>query len=341
MNAALLSEVGTGSRQENASSRKSPLLSVEGLSIGFATEEGPIRVVEDISFAVNSGETVGLVGESGCGKSVTAQTIMRLLPSPPSRIEAGCIAFNGTDLARASESEMRRIRGNDIAMIFQEPMTSLNPTMTIGDQIAEALLLHRGARRAEARPIVLDMLKQVGIGRPEKRFAQYPHELSGGLRQRVMIAMALICEPKLLIADEPTTALDVTIQAQILELMKALQRDRGIAVLLITHDLGVVEEMCRHVVVMYAGRIVEKAPAKALFANPRHPYTAGLLAASPRKARRGETLITIPGTVPPPGKRSQGCSFAERCARALPRCRDDVPPLSGDEHLAACWNPAP
>jgi peptide/nickel transport system ATP-binding protein len=320
---------------------KAPLLSVEGLSIGFKTEEGPIRVVEDVSFAVKGGETVGLVGESGCGKSVTAQTIMRLLPSPPACIEAGRIGFNGTDLAKASEGEMRRIRGNDIAMIFQEPMTSLNPTMTIGGQIAEVLLLHRAARTSEARPLVLEMLKQVGIGRPEKRSEQYPHELSGGLRQRVMIAMALICEPKLLIADEPTTALDVTIQAQILELMKRLQHDLDIAVLLITHDLGVVEEMCRDVVVMYAGRIVEKAPAKALFARPRHPYTAGLLAASLRKAPRGQTLPTIPGTVPPPGKRGRGCSFADRCARALPRCRLEVPPLTGDYHLAACWNPVP
>jgi oligopeptide/dipeptide ABC transporter ATP-binding protein len=322
--------------------KKSPLLSVEGLSIGFATEEGPIRVVEDVSFAVEGGETMGLVGESGCGKSVTAQTIMRLLPSPPSRIEAGRIDFNGTDLATASEAHMRKIRGNDIAMIFQEPMTSLNPTMTIGDQIAESLLLHRGARSSDARPKVLDMLSQVGIGRPEKRYTQYPHELSGGLRQRVMIAMALICQPKLLIADEPTTALDVTIQAQILELLKKLQHDLDIAVLLITHDLGVVEEMCREVVVMYAGRIVEKAPARALFAKPRHPYTAGLLAASPRKAKRGQILPTIPGTVPPPGKRGEGCSFAERCVRALPRCRHDVPSLSGDDdHLAACWNPVP
>jgi oligopeptide/dipeptide ABC transporter ATP-binding protein len=188
---------------------------------------------------------------------------------------------------------------------------------------------------------VLDMLKQVGIGRPEKRIAQYPHELSGGMRQRVMIAMALICQPKLLIADEPTTALDVTIQAQILELIKALQRDLDISVLLITHDLGVVEEMCREVVVMYAGRIAEKATAQALFARPRHPYTAGLLAASPRNAPRGRTLPTIPGTVPPPGKRGMGCTFAERCSRALPRCRHDVPPLLGDEHLAACWNPVP
>lgn len=317
------------------------LLSVEGLSIGFATEEGPIRVVEDVSFAVKGGETLGLVGESGCGKSVTAQTIMRLLPSPPSRIEAGRIDFNGIDLAQASEAQMRKIRGNDIAMIFQEPMTSLNPTMTIGDQIAESLLLHKGARASDARPKVLDMLRQVGIGRPEKRITQYPHELSGGLRQRVMIAMALVCEPKLLIADEPTTALDVTIQAQILELMKQLQRDLGIAMLLITHDLGVVEEMCREVVVMYAGRIAEKAPAKTLFTKPRHPYTVGLLAASPRKALRGQTLPTIPGTVPPPSKRGQGCSFAERCPRALPRCRTDVPRLEGDDHLAACWNPVP
>jgi oligopeptide/dipeptide ABC transporter ATP-binding protein len=317
------------------------LLSVEGLSIGFATEEASIRVVEDVSFAVAGGETLGLVGESGCGKSVTAQTIMRLLPSPPARIEAGRIGFGGIDLATASEAQMRKIRGNDIAMIFQEPMTSLNPTMTIGDQIAEALLLHRGARSQDARPQVLDMLKQVGIGRPETRFTQYPHELSGGLRQRVMIAMALMCRPKLLIADEPTTALDVTIQAQILELMKKLQRDLDIAILLITHDLGVVEEMCREVVVMYAGRIAEKAPAKSLFTKPRHPYTAGLLAASPRKARRGEPLPTIPGTVPPPLNRGDGCSFAERCPRALPRCRHDVPPLVGGDHRAACWNPVP
>jgi oligopeptide/dipeptide ABC transporter ATP-binding protein len=202
-------------------------------------------------------------------------------------------------------------------------------------------LLHRGARFADARPKVLDMLKQVGIGRPEKRAAQYPHELSGGLRQRVMIAMALICEPRLLIADEPTTALDVTIQAQILELMKKLQRDLDIAVLLITHDLGVVEEMCREVVVMYAGRIAEKAPVGALFTRPRHPYTAGLLAASPRKAKPGHALPTVPGTVPPPGRRGLGCSFAERCARAMPRCLKDVPPLIGDDHLAACWNPVP
>jgi oligopeptide/dipeptide ABC transporter ATP-binding protein len=317
------------------------LLSVRGLSIGFTTEEGPIRVVEDVSFTVAAGETMGLVGESGCGKSVTAQSIMRLLPSPPSRIEAGSIDFDGEDLARADEAAMRRIRGDKIAMIFQEPMTSLNPTMTIGEQIGEALLLHRGLKARDAKPKVLDMLTQVGIGRPEKRYAQYPHELSGGLRQRVMIAMALICGPQLLIADEPTTALDVTIQAQILELLQALQRERQIATLLITHDLGVVEEMCDHVVVMYAGRIAEKAPAKELFAHPRHPYTAGLLAAAPRNARRGQTLVTIPGTVPPPGKRGQGCSFAERCARALPRCRQDVPPLTGDSHLAACWNPVP
>jgi oligopeptide/dipeptide ABC transporter ATP-binding protein len=323
------------------SNRKTALLSVEGLSIGFATEEGPIRVVEDVSFSVAGGETVGLVGESGCGKSVTAQTIMRLLPAPPSRIEAGRIGFETVDLVQASEAQMRKIRGDKIAMIFQGPMTSLNPTMTIGDQIAEALLLHRGLTNAQARPKVLDMLKQVGIGRPETRFAQYPHELSGGLRQRVMIAMALICNPALLIADEPTTALDVTIQAQILELMKSLQRDLDIAILLITHDLGVVEEMCDQVVVMYAGRIAEKAPAKKLFAGPRHPYTAGLLAASPRNAVRGQTLVTIPGTVPPPGKRGQGCSFAERCPRAIERCRRDVPPLTGDDHLAACWNPVP
>jgi oligopeptide/dipeptide ABC transporter ATP-binding protein len=318
-----------------------PLLSIEDLTVSFATESGRARVVEDLSFSVPAGKTVGLVGESGCGKSVTAMTIMRLLPSPPSRLDGGRILFEGADIGRLDEAGMRRLRGDRMAMIFQEPMTSLNPTLTIGFQIAEVLNLHRGMSPGEARQASIDMLGQVGIGAAERRLAQYPHELSGGLRQRVMIAMALVCGPALLIADEPTTALDVTIQAQILDLLRRLQREMGMAILLITHDLGVVAEMCDDVVVMYAGRVVERAPTRQLLKSPRHPYTAGLLASSPRKSARGEKLPTIPGLVPAPGARGRGCSFAERCARALPRCRSERPDLAdfADNHNAACWNP--
>ena len=280
-----------------------PLLSVEGLTVGFNTEQGRVRVVEDVTFAVAAGKTMGLVGESGCGKSVTAQTIMRLLPSPPSVIEAGRILFDGDDLAAASQKRMQKIRGDRIGMVFQEPMTSLNPTIRIGEQIAEPLMLHRGLGRREAEAQALRVLGQVGIGNAERRLQQYPHELSGGLRQRVMIAMAIICNPKLLIADEPTTALDVTIQAQIMELLKALQRELGLAILLITHDLGMVAEMCETIAVMYAGRIVETGPTAEIFARPRHPYTDGLLNSSPRRARKGERLPSIPGLVPPPGAR--------------------------------------
>jgi oligopeptide/dipeptide ABC transporter ATP-binding protein len=318
------------------------LLGVQGLTVGFSTEQGPVRVVEDMSFSLKAGETLGLVGESGCGKSVTAQTIMRLLPSPPSRIEAGRILFEGDDLAKAPIRRMQKLRGDRIGMVFQEPMTSLNPTITIGEQVAEPLMLHRGMRGGEAREEVLRVLKLVGIGNAERRLQQYPHELSGGLRQRVMIAMAIICSPKLLIADEPTTALDVTIQAQIMELLKSLQRELGLAILLITHDLGMVAEMCRTICVMYAGRIVESGPANEILQAPRHPYTAGLLNSSPRRARKGERLSSIPGLVPPPGMRGTGCSFAERCNRALDRCRSDQPPLTGDGgSTAACWNPLP
>jgi oligopeptide/dipeptide ABC transporter ATP-binding protein len=319
------------------------LLGVEGLSIGFNTDDGFIRVVEDVSFAIAEGETLGLVGESGSGKSVTAQTIMRLLPSPPSRIEAGHVLFDGNDLVAAPERLMQEVRGNKLAMIFQEPMTSLNPTMTAGAQIAESLLLHRGMSEAEAGPAVIEMLAKVGIGSPERRYRQYPHELSGGLRQRVMIAMALVCGPKLLIADEPTTALDVTIQAQILALLRALQGEFRLSILLITHDLGVVAEMCENVLVMYAGRIVEKSRTQSLFARPLHPYTAGLIAAAPRRARKGERLLAIPGVVPPPGLRGQGCSFAPRCPRATALCTRETPPLVEMEpgRQAACWNPNP
>ena len=318
------------------------LLRVEDLTVSFRTEQGPVRVVEDVSFAVAAGKTMGLVGESGCGKSVTAQTIMRLLPSPPSNIEKGRILFAGEDLAQASRKTMQKIRGDRIGMVFQEPMTSLNPTLRIGEQIAEPLLLHRGMRHAEARGEVVRVLKQVGIGNAERRLLQYPHELSGGLRQRVMIAMSIICNPKLLIADEPTTALDVTIQAQIMELLKALQEDLGLAILLITHDLGMVAEMCETIAVMYAGRIVESGSTAQIFEKPQHPYTHGLLNSSPRRAKKGERLPSIPGLVPPPGMRDAGCSFSARCPRAAERCRVETPALLREgTRAAACWNPVP
>jgi oligopeptide/dipeptide ABC transporter ATP-binding protein len=321
----------------------SPLLAVENLSVSFATDSGRVTVVEEVSFEVPAGKTVGLVGESGCGKSVSAMTIMRLLPSPPSRIEGGRVMFDGRDLARLPEAAMQAVRGDRIGMIFQEPMTSLNPTLTIGFQIAEVLRRHRGMGAKMARVWSVNVLKQVGIGGADRRLDQYPHQLSGGLRQRVMIAMALVCRPALVIADEPTTALDVTIQAQILDLLRRLQQDMGMAILLITHDLGVVAEMCEEVFVMYAGRIVERAAVAELFKAPRHPYTAGLLAASPRRTARGTRLATIPGMVPAPGKRGTGCSFADRCSRMMERCRIERPPLSAlsNGHLAACWNPVP
>ena len=319
-----------------------PLLQVENLSISFSTEAGRFRVVEELCLTVPTGRTVGLVGESGCGKSVTAMTLLRLLPSPPSHIEGGQIIFDGTDLAQLDEKALRQIRGNRIGMIFQEPMTSLNPTLSVGFQIAEVLRLHRGQKGRVAREAAVEILRQVGVGAPERRVDQFPHQLSGGLRQRVMIAMALVCRPALLIADEPTTALDVTIQAQILDLLRRLQGELGMAILLITHDFGVVAELCDEVMVMYAGRIVEQATASQLFRAPRHPYTWGLLEALPRLGGRGRRIPSIPGMVPPPGERGVGCSFAERCPRALARCRSDRPSLEAraSGHLVACWNPS-
>jgi oligopeptide/dipeptide ABC transporter ATP-binding protein len=317
------------------------LLCVEGLTVSFATDEGRVAVVEDVEFLLREGETLGLVGESGSGKSVTAQAIMRLLPSPPSRIEKGKIDFEGEDLAQLEPRSMQKIRGDRLAMVFQEPMTSLNPTIPLGYQIAEPLILHRGMHYVEAKEFVIRMLKQVGIGNAERRLDQYPHELSGGLRQRMMIAMAIICNPKLLIADEPTTALDVTIQAQIMDLLQSLQKELGLAILLITHDLGMVAEMCRNVAVMYAGRIVERGTSAEVLRRPRHPYTAGLLNSSPRRARKGERLPTIPGLVPPPGRRGAGCSFAARCSRATDRCSAELPVLAESARAAACWNPLP
>lgn len=317
-----------------------PLLEIDALSVSFRTDSGSVRVVEDVSFALGTGEIVGLVGESGCGKSVTAMAIMGLNPSPPSRVDSGRILFEGRDLLALGPA-MRGIRGNRIGMIFQEPMTSLNPTYKVGFQIAEVLRIHRGMSRAAARAEMLELLRHVGIGAPERRAGQYPHELSGGLRQRVVIAMAIACGPALLIADEPTTALDVTVQAQILELIKRLQGDIGMSVLLITHDLGVVAETCERVMVMYAGRIVEQASVGTLYRHARHPYTKGLLSSSPRLGHKRPVLATIPGMVPAPGQRGTGCYFAARCPRALDRCLAAIPPLEPvvSGHDAACWNP--
>ena len=319
------------------------LLDVEELSVSFATDAGRARVVEGLSFSVRPGESVGLVGESGCGKSVTAMSVMRLNPSPPSFVDSGRILFQGTDLLTLPDSEMRAVRGDRIGMIFQEPMTSLNPTFSVGYQIAEVFRLHRNVTAAEARRESIEILGMVGIGAAESRLEQYPHELSGGLRQRAMIAMALACRPDLLIADEPTTALDVTVQAQILDLLRRLQREIGMSVLLISHDLGIVAEVCEQVLVMYAGRIVERAAVTQLFRRPRHPYTVGLLSSPPRLGRRCETLPTIPGMVPAAGQRGPGCHFADRCPRVGERCRHEVPPLAavGSDHEVACWNPAP
>jgi len=326
------------------SAPREPLLAIEGLRTHFFTRDGVVRAVDGVSYAVGSGETLAVVGESGCGKSVTALSILRLVPSPPGRIVGGAIRFAGRDLLQASESEMRDIRGNEIAMIFQEPMTSLNPVLRVSRQIGETLRLHQGLDRAAATQRAVEMLRLVNIPEPERRARQYPHELSGGMRQRVMIAMALACNPKLLIADEPTTALDVTIQAQILDLMRALKAKIGAAIILITHDLGVVAEMAERVVVMYAGRKVEEAPVRELFRHPRHPYTVGLLASVPRLgATLGRKdvprLAEIPGVVPSLRQPIMGCAFAPRCAYAVERCRREAPPLEAKApgHVAACF----
>jgi len=319
-----------------------PLLSIEGLQTRFHSDGRTFLAVDDVSIAVERGQIVGVVGESGCGKSVTALSVMGLIPDPPGRVVGGRILFDGEDLLAKSEAEMRRIRGKRIGMIFQEPMTSLNPVYTVGDQIGEALRLHEGLGKREARARAIDLLRQVGIPAPEDRVDRYPHEMSGGMRQRVMIAMALACNPDLLIADEPTTALDVTIQAQILDLIRRLQQERQMAVLLITHDLGVVAETCEQVVVMYAGRVVEKAPADELFAAPRHPYTAGLLRSIPG-ASKGSRLRTIPGVVPSLAELPAGCRFRARCDRAVELCARVDPDLVqlGASRAAACHNPVP
>jgi len=317
------------------------LLEVENLQTHFRTPEGVNRAVDGVSFTVEAGETVAIVGESGCGKSVTANSIMRLVPQPPGSI-AGAIRFEGRDLLKLSEPAMRKIRGDDISMVFQEPMTSLNPVLTIGRQIGEPLRLHQGLTRNQVEQRVVEMLSVVGIAEPRRRAREYPHQLSGGMRQRVMIAIALACRPKLLIADEPTTALDVTIQAQILSLMADLKQRFGSAIILITHDLGVVAEIARRVMVMYAGRKVEEAPVAELFRSPRHPYTRGLLSAVPKLgsslADAQTRLAEIPGVVPSLKQRIAGCVFASRCALAADLCWRVAPALEekAPAHSAAC-----
>jgi oligopeptide transport system ATP-binding protein len=320
------------------------ILEVHDLRVSFRTYVGEIQSVRGVTFSVKRGEVLAIVGESGCGKSVTAQTIMRLNPSPPSVIKNGSILFEGTDgvinITKLSDKQMESIRGAEIGMIFQDPMTSLNPTMTVGIQITEGLLKHQKVTKAEAEKQAVDMLKLVGISNAEGRMSQYPHELSGGMRQRVMIAMALSCKPKLLIADEPTTALDVTIQAQIIELMKSMQHKTGASIILITHDLGVVAEMAQRVAVMYAGKVVETGTVNDIFYNPQHPYTWGLHRSVPRlDTPAGSELVPIPGTPPDLFAPPKGCPFAARCPYAMDICKDEMPDhfqVSG-EHSSACW----
>ncbi|SJZ54583.1 peptide/nickel transport system ATP-binding protein [Enhydrobacter aerosaccus] len=317
-----------------------PLLEVDSLRTEFRSGGNTFAAVDGVSFTLAPGETLGIVGESGCGKSVTSLSIMRLVPNPPGHITGGAVRFQGRNLLNLPEAEMRTLRGGAISMIFQEPMTSLNPVQTIGAQIIEGILLHRAVGPAEARARALEMLQLVRIPSPETRLDEYPHQLSGGMRQRVMIAMALACDPKVLIADEPTTALDVTIQAQILDLLRDLRERTGTAIMLITHDLGVVAELAHRVIVMYSGRIVEEAPVDLLFADPQHPYTLGLLGSIPRLGSDGdERLTAIEGTVPNPFALPAGCRFSPRCPLADSRCRSEAPPLQeiGKGHRTACW----
>jgi oligopeptide/dipeptide ABC transporter ATP-binding protein len=314
------------------------LLDVRDLRTQFDVMDGTVMAVDGVNFSIPRGKTLGVVGESGCGKSVTALTIMGLLDMPPARIASGQILFEGRDLLKLSEDEHRQLRGNDMAMIFQEPMTSLNPVFRIGDQISESVLHHMDVSKKEAADRAIEALRRVGIAFPERRARQYPHELSGGMRQRVMIAMALACEPKLLIADEPTTALDVTIQAQILELIRATQEETGAALMLITHDLGVVAEMVDEVIVMYAGRVVERGTAEEVLLEPRHPYSEGLLASIPSRSLRGQRLSVIKGQVPNPFNMPAGCNFAPRCPYRFEPCDDHDPRLKPlDRRLVACW----
>jgi len=315
-----------------------PLLRVSNLKTTFRSEDGKVNAVNGLSFSVDAGSTLGIVGESGSGKSVTALSIMRLIPQPPGQIEAGEVLFKGKDLLAASDHEMRAIRGHEIAMIFQDPMTSLNPVLTVGDQIAEATRLHLGYSKKDAMDRAVDMLRLVRIPLPEKRIKEYPHQFSGGMRQRVMIAMALSCDPAVLIADEPTTALDVTVQAQILDLMNEMQERLGSAIVMITHDLGVVAETCQNVLVMYGGNLVEYGSADQIFSAPKMPYTIGLLESLPRLDGAGDRLVPIPGQPPNLLRMPSGCAFAPRCKYRMPICDEPVPLYDfGDGHVARCF----
>jgi len=320
-----------------------PLLQVEALRVEFNTRDGVARVIDDLDISLNSGEILGIVGESGCGKSMTALSIMGLVPTPPGRIASGTIRLAGENLVQASEQRLRQVRGNEISMIFQEPMTSLNPVFSIGDQIAETVMLHENRRKQDAWDWAVEMLEAVGIPDAEQRAFEYPHQMSGGMRQRVMIAMALACQPKVLIADEPTTALDVTVQAQIFDLLKELRERTGAAIILITHDMGAIAEMTERVVVMYAGRKVEDGPVDEILAAPRHPYTLGLIACVPHLsleiASERPLLVEIPGIVPSLTQIGKGCPFAPRCNQVMDKCRQDMPPRRevSTQHSVACW----
>ncbi len=314
------------------------LLEIKDLRTVFYTDEGTVRAVDGVSFTIGRGEAVGLVGESGCGKSVTALSIMRLIPDPPGKITGGSILLEGRDILPIPEKEMRRVRGNDISIVFQEPLTSLNPVFTCGEQVREAIGLHQKVGRRESKERAIEMLRLVRIPDPEKRYGNYPHQMSGGMRQRVMIAMALSCQPKLLIADEPSTALDVSVQAQIIELLLDLKERMDMAVLLITHDLAVVAQMVRRVIVMYAGVIVEEAPIQGIYTAPMHPYTAGLLASIPKLNQPVERLPTIPGTVPDLLNLPGGCRFSDRCPDRFDRCTEEPPMLrTGNDRRVRCW----
>jgi len=331
----------------DATTSSQVLLQVDDVHVEFKTRRGRAMVLNGVSFDVRAGETLCIVGESGCGKSMTALTVLGLVPQPPGRVSGGRVLFQGEDLLAATPARLREVRGNRISMIFQEPMTSLNPVFTVGEQIAESLRLHAGLDRAAAHERAIEMLRQVGIPAPERRVDEYPHQLSGGMRQRVMIAMALACRPDILIADEPTTALDVTVQAQIFDLLRALQSERGTAIVLITHDMGAVAEMADRVMVMYAGRVIEQGRTAQVLAAPRHPYTQGLIACLPelgssQQEARSE-LAEIAGVVPSLWELGTGCAFRARCPHARPRCAGELPPMvevpdAGDAgHAAACW----
>lgn len=321
------------------SNKENPILELKGLQTHFFTDDGVVKAVDGVDITLHEGETVGVVGESGCGKSVTSLSVMRLLGDTQGKVVGGSICFRGQDLLRLSEKEMRNLRGNEIAMIFQEPMTSLNPIFKIGEQLTEAIRLHKKFDAGQAKQLAIDALTAVGIPRAEKIMKEFPHQLSGGMRQRVMIAMAMSCEPTVLIADEPTTALDVTIQAQILDLMRKLKVNKNTSILFITHDLGVVAEMCDRVVVMYAGRVVEEADVYSLFANPQHPYTRGLLSSIPKLMSNQKRLGSIPGNVPIFKKMPHGCKFSDRCSERMPRCLHEEPPLASfeNDHHTRCW----